>query len=180
MSVLKEIYKNEVIPKMMSELGYKNPLSVPKIEKIVINMGIGEGSVNPKLLDLALDELAQITGRRGVKTYAKKSIAGFKLRAGMSIGCMVTLRGEMMYEFLYKLINIALPRVRDFRGLSPKSFDGHGNYTLGIKEQIIFPEVNYDKVEKITGMNVTIVTTAKTDEEARYLLKYLGMPFREN
>jgi large subunit ribosomal protein L5 len=180
MSVLKEIYKNEVIPKMMSELGYKNPLSVPKIEKIVINMGIGEGSVNPKLLDLALDELAQITGRRGVKTYAKKSIAGFKLRAGMSIGCMVTLRGEMMYEFLYKLINIALPRVRDFRGLSPKSFDGHGNYTLGIKEQIIFPEVNYDKVEKITGMNVTIVTTANTDEEARYLLKYLGMPFREN
>ncbi|MDI6780522.1 MAG: 50S ribosomal protein L5 [bacterium] len=177
--VLKEKYNNEIIPQMMKGLGYKNKLAVPRLEKIVINIGLGEGGSNPKLLDTALQELAQITGRRGVKTKAKKSIANFKLREGMSIGCMVTLRGRGMYEFLYRLLNIALPRVRDFRGVSPKSFDGHGNYTMGIREQIIFPEINYDKIEKATGMNITMTTTAKTDEEARELLRLFGMPFRK-
>jgi large subunit ribosomal protein L5 len=177
--VLKEKYNNEIIPQMIRGLGYKNKLAVPCMEKIVINIGLGEGGANPKLLDTALQELAQITGRRGVKTKAKKSIANFKLRAGMSIGCMVTLRGRAMYEFLYRLIHIALPRVRDFRGLSPKSFDGYGNYTMGVREQIIFPEINYDKIEKATGMNITITTTAKTDEEARELLRLFGMPFRK-
>ena len=177
--VLKEKYKNEIIPQMMKSLGYKNKWAVPRIEKIVLNIGLGEGGSNPKLLDTALQELAQITGRRGIKTKAKKSIANFKLREGMSIGCMVTLRGRVMYEFLYRLMNIALPRVRDFRGLSPKSFDGHGNYTMGVREQIIFPEINYDKIEKAAGMNITMTTTAKTDEEARELLKLFGMPFRK-
>lgn len=176
--VLKEKYINEIIPKMMKELGYKNRLAVPRLEKIVLNIGLGEASSNPKLIDIALQELGQITGRRGIKTKAKKSIANFKLREGQSIGCMVTLRGRVMYEFLYRLIGISLPRVRDFRGLSSKSFDGYGNYTMGIKEQIIFPEINYDKVEKITGMNITLATTAKTNEEARQLLKLFGMPFR--
>ncbi|MBI4778121.1 50S ribosomal protein L5 [Candidatus Desantisbacteria bacterium] len=177
--VLKEKYDNEIIPQMMKELGYKNKWAVPRIEKIVINIGLGEGGSNPKLLDTAITELGQITGRRGIKTKAKKSIANFKLREGMSIGCMVTLRGRAMYEFFYRLISISLPRVRDFRGLSPKSFDGYGNYTMGIKEQIIFPEINYDKIEKAAGMNITLITTAKTDEEARELLKLFGMPFRK-
>ncbi|MFH1897577.1 MAG: 50S ribosomal protein L5 [Candidatus Desantisbacteria bacterium] len=177
--VLKEKYDNEIIPQLMKELGYKNKWAVPRMEKIVLNVGLGEGGSNPKLLDVAMQELAQITGRRGVKTKAKKSIANFKLRAGMAIGCMVTLRGRAMYEFFYRLINISLPRVRDFRGLSPKSFDGYGNYTMGIREQIIFPEINYDKIEKATGMNITITTTAKTDEESRELLKLFGMPFRK-
>ncbi len=177
--VLKEKYDNEIIPQMMKGLGYKNRLAVPRIEKIVLNIGLGEATSNPKLIDTALQELAQITGRRGVKTKAKKSIANFKLREGQAIGCMVTLRGRAMYEFFYRLINIALPRVRDFRGVSPKSFDGQGNYTMGIREQIIFPEINYDRIEKSTGMNITMTTTAKTDEEARELLRLFGMPFRK-
>lgn len=177
-AVLREKYNNEIVPQMMKELGYKNRLAVPCLKKIVLNIGLGEASGNPKLIDVAMQELGQITGRRGVKTKAKKSIANFKLRAGQAIGCMVTLRGRAMYEFLYRLVSVSLPRVRDFRGLSPKSFDGYGNYTLGIKEQIIFPEINYDKIEKATGMNITLITTAKTDEESRQLLKLLGMPFR--
>jgi large subunit ribosomal protein L5 len=174
---LAERYKEEVIPIMMREDGYKNPLSVPRLEKIVINMGVGDATQEPKLLDLAVAELTAITGQRAVKKKAKRSEAGFKLRAGMPIAAMVTLRKEKMYEFLNRLCNVALPRVRDFRGLSEKSFDGHGNYTIGIREQIIFPEVDYDKVEKIRGMNVTIVTTAKTDAEAKRLLELLGLPF---
>ncbi len=179
MARLKELYKEYVIPEMMKRFGYKNPLQVPRIEKVVINMGLGAAVQNIKIIDSAMEELAAITGQKPVVTRAKRSIAAFKLRAGMPIGCMVTLRRERMYEFLDRLFNIALPRVRDFRGLNPKGFDGRGNYTIGIREQIIFPEINYDKVERIQGMNITIVTTAKTDEEAREMLALLGMPFRQ-
>lgn len=175
---LKERYINEIIPALKEKLGYKNTLSMPRLEKIVINIGTGDASANPKLLDAALDELAQITGQKAVKRTAKKSIAGFKLRQGQNIGAMVTLRRDKMYEFLDRLINIALPRIRDFRGISSKAFDGNGNYTLGIKEQIIFPEINYDKIVKARGMNITIVTTAKTDSESKEFLTLMGMPFR--
>jgi large subunit ribosomal protein L5 len=171
-------YKTEIIPALMKEFGYTNPMQVPKLEKVVVNMGLGEAISNNKLLDGAVEQLTAISGQKPVVTKARKSIANFKLRAGQSIGTMVTLRRERMFEFLDRLMNVALPRVRDFKGVSSKSFDGAGNYTLGVKEQIIFPEVNYDKVDKIKGMNVTIVTTAQTDEEARALLRLLGMPFR--
>lgn len=178
MARLKELYDTELIAKMTSDFNYKNVMEVPKIEKVVVNMGLGEAIQNVKILDSASTELVAITGQKPVVTKAKKSIASFKLREGMPIGCMVTLRKEKMYEFLDRLINVSLPRVRDFKGVSSKAFDGRGNYSLGIKEQIIFPEIDYDKIDKIKGMNITIVTTAKTDEEARALLKYLGMPFR--
>jgi len=174
---LKKEYQERILPAMVAELGYKNSLAVPRLEKIVINIGVGEATQNAKLLDVAVNELTQITGQKAVKKKAKKSEAGFKLRAGMSIACMVTLRKDRMYEFLDRFINFALPRVRDFRGLPPKSFDGRGNYTIGIKEQIIFPEINYDKIEKTRGMNITIVTTAKSDEEAKKLLELFGLPF---
>lgn len=177
MARLKDIYKNTIIPSLMKERGYKNPYEVPRLLKIVLNMGVGDATTNPKLLDAACSELTLIAGQKAIKRKAKKSEAGFKLRKGMPIGCMVTLRRERMYEFLDRLLNIALPRVRDFKGLSGESFDGHGNYTLGIKEQIIFPEIDYDKVEKIRGLNVTFVTTAKTDEEAKALLEHFGFPF---
>jgi large subunit ribosomal protein L5 len=177
MARLKEYYKKEVIPQLEKEFGYKNIMQVPKITKIVVNMGLGEALQNIKILESASEEIASITGQKPVITRAKKSIASFKLRDGNPIGCMVTLRREKMYEFLDRLINIALARVRDFRGVSPKGFDGRGNYTLGIKEQIIFPEISYDKIDKIKGMNITIVTTAGTDEEGRALLAYFGMPF---
>jgi len=176
---LKKLYREKIIDEMMRKFKYKNKLQVPKLEKIVINMGLGEAKNDPKVLDHAIYDLMCITGQRPVVTKAKKSIAGFKLRKGMSIGCKVTLRGDRMYEFLDRLINIALPRVRDFRGLSSKSFDGRGNYTLGLKEQIIFPEIDYDKIDKVRGMNVTIVTTAKTDEEGKELLSLFGFPFRD-
>ncbi|GAM10953.1 50S ribosomal protein L5 [Geobacter sp. OR-1] len=178
MARLKELYDKEIIPKLMTEMKYKSVMEVPKLEKIVINMGLGEAIQNVKILDSAVDELAQISGQKAVITKAKKSIASFKLRQGMPIGCMVTLRKDRMYEFLDRLLNISLARVRDFKGLSPKAFDGMGNYSLGIKEQLIFPEINYDKIDKIKGLNITIVTTARTDEEGRSLLKLLGMPFR--
>jgi large subunit ribosomal protein L5 len=178
MARLKELYANEIVPQLMKDFGYKNVMQVPKLEKIVVNMGLGEAIQNVKILDSAAEELAVITGQKAVITKAKKSIASFKLRQGMPIGCMVTLRKEQMFEFLDRLMNISLPRVRDFKGISPKGFDGRGNYSLGIKEQLIFPEINYDKVEKIKGLNISIVTTAKTDEEGRALLKRLGMPFR--
>ena len=178
MSNLKQKYEEEVRPALMEHFSYKNIMQVPRLEKVVVNMGVGEGKENPKLLDAAAGDMALITGQKPIITRAKNSIASFKLRDGMSIGCKVTLRGEAMYDFLTKLINVALPRVRDFRGVSPKSFDGRGNYSLGIREQIIFPEINYDKVEKIQGMDIAIVTTAKNDEEARELLRLLGMPFR--
>lgn len=178
MSTLKEKYLTEVRPSLIEQFGYKNILEAPRLEKVIINMGIGEGKDNPKLLEAAVKELSLITGQKPVITRAKKSVASFKLREGMSVGCKVTLRGEKMYDFVNKLINVALPRVRDFRGISPKSFDGRGNYSFGLKEQIIFPEINYDEVEKMQGMDIIIVTTAKTDEEARELLKKLGMPFR--
>jgi large subunit ribosomal protein L5 len=176
--LMKEFYDKEVVPALQKHFNYKNILQVPKLEKIVINMGLGEAMQNIKILDSAMEEIAAIAGQRPVITKAKRSIAQFKLRAGMPIGCMVTLRRERMYEFLSRLINVALPRVRDFRGFSPHAFDGRGNYALGIKEQIIFPEINYDKIDKIKGMNIVITTTAKTDEEGRELLKLLGMPFR--
>lgn len=178
MARLKEIYNTEIIPKLRADFSYDNIMEVPKIVKVVVNMGLGEAIQNVKILDSAAAEINSITGQKSVVTKAKKSIATFKLRQGMPIGCMVTLRRERMYEFLDRLINVSLPRVRDFKGVSPKAFDGNGNYTLGVKEQLIFPEINYDKVDKIKGMNITIVTTAKTDEEGRALLKYLGMPFR--
>lgn len=177
MARLKEYYKKEIIPQLQKEFKYANIMEVPKITKIVVNMGLGEALQNIKVLESASDEIASITGQRPVVTRAKKSIASFKLRDGNPIGSMVTLRREKMYEFLDRLVNIALARVRDFRGVSPKGFDGRGNYTLGIKEQIIFPEISYDKIDKIKGMNITIVTTAKTDEEGRALLAYFGMPF---
>lgn len=174
---LKEKYKTEVAPAMMQKFGYKNVMEIPKVEKVIINMGVGEAVGNPKALDAAVGDLTTIAGQKPVVTRAKKSIAAFKIRQGMAIGTKVTLRGERMYHFLDKLLNISLPRVRDFRGISPRAFDGRGNYTLGVKEQLIFPEIEYDKVDKIRGMDIVIVTTAKTDEEARELLKLMGMPF---
>ncbi|MCX7635611.1 MAG: 50S ribosomal protein L5 [Syntrophales bacterium] len=178
MARLKLYYQREVVPALIKKFGYKNPMEVPKLEKIVVNMGLGEAIQNAKVLDTAAAELAAITGQKPVITKARKSISTFKLRQGMSIGCMVTLRRERMYEFFDRLVNINLPRVRDFRGISPRSFDGRGNFALGLKEQIIFPEIDYDKIDKIRGMNIVVVTTAKTDEEARELLKLMGMPFR--
>jgi large subunit ribosomal protein L5 len=178
MSALKDRYIQDIRPALLARFAYNNVMAVPRLEKIVINMGVGEGKDNVKLLDAAVKDLSLITGQKPVITKAKKSIASFKLREGMSIGCKVTLRGERMYDFLSKLINVALPRVRDFRGVSPRSFDGRGNYTLGLKEQLIFPEINYDEVAKVQGMDITIVTTAKSDEEARELMRLIGMPFR--
>jgi len=172
-------YAKEVVPTLMKHFNYKNVMAVPKLEKIVINMGLGEAIANAKILDVAVDELGRIAGQRPVITRAKKSIANFKLRQNMPIGAAVTLRGERMFEFLDRLVSIVLPRVRDFRGVSTKSFDGRGNYTLGLRDQLIFPEIPYEKVDKIRGMNVTVVTTARTDDEARELLKQLGMPFRQ-
>lgn len=179
MARLKEKYKNEIAGSLAKEFDIKNPMAIPRIEKVVINMGLGEASANAKILDVAADELKAITGQKPVITKAKKSIAAFKLRQGMSIGTMVTLRGDRMYEFLDRLISVALPRVRDFRGISAKAFDGRGNYTLGIREQLIFPEIDFNKVDKTRGMNISIITTAKTDDQARSLLKSLGMPFRQ-
>jgi large subunit ribosomal protein L5 len=179
MTRLKEKYKNDIAPAIAKEFDIKNPMAIPKLEKIVVNMGLGEGISNAKILDTAAEELRAITGQKPVITKAKKSIAAFKLRQGMNIGAMVTLRGDRMYEFLDRLISVALPRVRDFRGISGKAFDGRGNYTLGIREQLIFPEIDFNKVDKTRGMNISIVTTAKTDEQARSLLKALGMPFRQ-
>ena len=176
-SRLRETYQNEIVGSMMKKFGYKNELQVPKLAKIVVNMGVGEAKENSKVLDSAMSELEIITGQKPVATKAKHSIANFKLREGMAIGCKVTLRGNRMYEFLDRLVNLALPRVRDFRGVNPNSFDGRGNYSLGIKEQLIFPEIEYDKVDKVRGMDVICVTTAKTDEEARELLRLFNMPF---
>ncbi|MCX5888975.1 MAG: 50S ribosomal protein L5 [Deltaproteobacteria bacterium] len=176
---MRDFYRTECVPRMMQEFKYKSPMQVPRLEKVVINLGLGEAIQNIKLLDSAQEELGAIAGQKPVVTKAKKSIAAFKLREGMPIGCMVTLRRERMYFFLDKLVNVVLPRVRDFRGVSEKAFDGRGNYTLGIKEQIIFPEIDYDKIDKVKGMNITIVTNARTDEEGRFLLKLLGMPFRK-
>lgn len=178
-SRLKELYTNEVASAMQKKFGYKSVMQIPKIEKVVINMGVGEAVQNSKVLDSAVEDLTLIAGQKPVITKAKKSIAGFKLREGMPIGVKVTLRGERMYHFLDKLMNVALPRVRDFRGVSAKSFDGRGNYTLGLKEQLIFPEISYDKIDKVRGMDVVIVTTSNTDEEARELLTQMGMPFRK-
>ncbi len=178
MARLKDVYQEKVVDGLMKRFNYKNRMEVPKLEKIIVNMGLGEAIQNIKILDSAVQEMSQITGQKPVITKAKKSIAQFKLRTGMPIGCMVTLRKERMYEFFNRLVNVALPRVRDFKGLSGKSFDGRGNYALGIREQLIFPEIHYDKIDKVKGMNVVIVTTAKTDEEGKELLKLLGMPFR--
>ncbi len=178
MARLKELYDKEMVPALMKEFSYKNTMEVPKLEKIVLNMGLGEAIQNVKILDSAVEELAAISGQKVVITKAKKSIASFKLRQGMPIGCMVTLRKERMYEFLDRFMNVALPRVRDFKGVSGKGFDGAGNYSVGVKEQLIFPEINYDKVDKVKGLNITIVTTAKNDEEGKALLKLMGMPFR--
>src|SRR5579864_1200756 len=176
---LRELYVNKAIPALTKEFGYKNVMAVPKVDKISLNMGMGEATQNAKLMDGAVNELGQIAGQRPVITKARKSIAAFKLREGMSIGAMVTLRGDRMYEFLDRLMNVALPRVRDFRGVSTKSFDGRGNYTLGVKDQLIFPEIDYNKVEKVKGMNISITTTARTDAEGLALLKHMGMPFRQ-
>lgn len=180
MNRLKEFYEKDVVPSMMQKFSYKNKMAVPKIEKIVINIGLGEARENAKAIDNAIGDLGAITGQKAISTKAKKSISNFKLRAGVPIGVKVTLRGDKMYSFADRLINIALPRVRDFRGVSPESFDGRGNYALGIKEQIIFPEIQYDKIDKIRGMDIIVVTTAKTDEEAKELLALYGMPFRKN
>ena len=177
MSRLKEQYENEIVPALVKKFDYKNPMEVPKLVKIVVNMGVGEAKENVKLLDAAVADMETITGQHVIRTKAKKSIANFKLREGMSIGCKTTLRGERMYEFADRLINLALPRVRDFRGVNPNAFDGRGNYALAIKEQLIFPEIEYDKVDKVRGMDVIFVTTAKTDEEARELLRLFNMPF---
>ena len=179
MSRLKDTYQDEIIDAMIKKFGYKNKMEVPKLEKIVVNMGVGEAKENAKVLDAAVKDMETITGQKAVVTKAKNSIANFKLREGMAIGCKTTLRGEKMYEFADRLINLALPRVRDFRGVNPNSFDGRGNYALGIKEQIIFPEIEYDKVDKVRGMDVIFVTTAKTDEEARELLRQFNMPFAD-
>jgi large subunit ribosomal protein L5 len=179
MARLKEQYQEKVIPALMKEFNYRNIMEVPKLEKVVINMGLGEAIQNAKVLDSAQSELGAITGQKPVVTKAKKSIANFKLRAGMPIGCKVTLRRNRMYEFFDRLVNVALPRIRDFKGVSGKSFDGRGNYALGIREQIIFPEIDYDKIDKIKGMNIVITTTAKSDEEGKALLKMMGMPFRD-
>lgn len=178
MAKLKDLYQEKVIPALMKRFGYQNRMEVPKLEKIVINMGLGEAIQYIKILDSAAQELSQITGQKPIITKARKSIAQFKLRTGMPIGCMVTLRKERMYEFFSRLVNVALPRVRDFKGVSGKSFDGRGNFSLGIREQLIFPEIHYDKIDKVKGMNIIIVTTAKTDEEGKELLRLLGMPFR--
>ena len=179
MSRLKETYQNEIMAAMKEKFGYQNDMEVPRIEKVVVNMAVGEAKENAKVLDSAMADLQTITGQKPVITKAKKSIANFKLREGMPIGCKVTLRGDRMYEFLDRLINLALPRVRDFRGVNPNAFDGRGNYALGIKEQLIFPEIEFDKIDKVRGMDVIIVTTAKTDEEARELLRQFNMPFRK-
>ncbi|WP_085993673.1 50S ribosomal protein L5 [Oceanobacillus senegalensis] len=179
MNQLQQQYKDEIVPSLMNKFNYKSVMQVPKIEKIVINMGVGDAVQNSKALDNAVEELSLISGQKPLITRAKKSIAGFRLREGMPIGAKVTLRGERMYEFLQKLIGVSLPRVRDFRGISKKAFDGRGNYTLGVKEQLIFPEIDYDKVNKVRGMDVVIVTTSNTDEEARELLSQLGMPFQK-
>lgn len=177
---LKDKYMNEIVPALMAKFKYKNIMQVPRLEKVVLNMGVGDVKENPKAIDAAVNDLSLIAGQKPVVTKAKKSVAAFKIRQGMNIGCKVTIRGDRMYEFVDKLFNIALPRVRDFRGVSKNSFDGRGNYSLGIKEQLIFPEIDYDKVEKIRGMDITFVTTAKTDEEARELLKLMGMPFTQS
>ena len=178
MTRLKEKYRNDIAPALAKEFDIKNPMAIPRIEKVIVNMGMGEAVSNAKILDTAVEELRAITGQKPVVTKAKKSIASFKLRQGMNIGTMVTLRGDRMYEFLDRLISVALPRVRDFRGISGKAFDGRGNYTLGVREQLIFPEIDFNKVDKTRGMNISIVTTAKTDEQSRSLLKALGMPFK--
>ena len=178
MSRLKEQYQNEIVDAMIKKFGYKNIMEVPKLDKVVINMGVGEAKDNAKLLESAIADMEKIAGQKAVVTRAKNSVANFKIREGMPIGCKVTLRGEKMYEFVDRLVNLALPRVRDFRGVNPNAFDGRGNYALGIKEQLIFPEIEYDKIDKVRGMDVIFVTTAKTDEEARELLKLMGAPFR--
>jgi large subunit ribosomal protein L5 len=180
MARLTETYKTEVVPALIKQFGYSSPMAVPRVSKVVVNMGVGDAISDGKAMDIAVDELSGITGQKPSITRARKSIANFKLRQGMAIGCCVTLRGKRMYEFLDRLTNLALPRVRDFRGVNPRGFDGRGNYTLGVRDQLIFPEVNYAKVQKVKGMNVCIVTTAKTDEESRALLAGLGMPFRKN
>jgi large subunit ribosomal protein L5 len=180
MSRLKDRYLKDVVPALKKEFGYANIMAVPKIEKVVVNMGLGEATQNAKLIDVAHDELSRITGQRPVTTRARKSIAAFKVRQGMPVGVSVTLRGDRMYEFLDRLMNIALPRVRDFKGVSPKGFDGRGNFTLGLRDQLMFPEIDYMKVDKARGMNVSVVTTARTDQEGRRLLQLLGMPFRAN
>ena len=179
MSRLKEKYRKDVVPALRKEFGYKNVMAVPRIDKVVVNMGLGEATSNAKIVDTGADELARITGQKPVTRRAKKSVAAFKVRKGMPIGAMVTLRGERMWEFLDRLVTIALPRVRDFKGVSPRGFDGRGNYTLGLRDQLLFPEIDYMKVDKARGMNVSVVTTAKTDEEARKLLQFIGMPFRQ-
>jgi large subunit ribosomal protein L5 len=176
---LKKIYKEEIAPELFKEFSYKSPMQIPKLDKIVVSMGVGEALQNKKLLDAAIDTLTQITGQKAVKTKAKKSIANFKIRAGQEIGAKVTLRGAMMYEFFDRLVNVALPRVKDFRGISQNAFDGRGNYSMGIQEQIIFPEIDFDKIEKVAGLNVVIATTAKTDAEAKAFLSKFGMPFRK-
>jgi len=178
LSRLKDKYKSDVIPAMMQKFGYKNIMQAPKLEKVILNMGLGEAIQNSKIIDAAVNDIMIITGQKPVTTKAKKSIAAFKLRAGMTVGAKVTLRGERMFDFVDKLFNIALPRVRDFRGVSPKSFDGRGNFSMGIREQLMFPEIDYDKIDKIRGMDIIFVTTAKTDEEARELLRLMGMPFK--
>jgi large subunit ribosomal protein L5 len=178
MARMKEIYQEKVAPALMKRFNYQNRMEIPRLEKIIVNMGLGEAIQNVKILDSAAQEMGQITGQKAVITKAKKSIAQFKLREGMPIGCMVTLRKERMYEFFSRLVNVALPRVRDFKGVSGKSFDGRGNYSLGLREQLIFPEIQYDKIEKVRGMNIVIVTTARTDEEGKELLRLMGMPFR--
>ena len=180
MSRLKDKYRKEVVPALAKEYGYKNAMAVPRIEKVVVNMGLGDATANAKVVDTGADELARITGQKPVTRRAKKSIAAFKVRKGMPIATMVTLRGERMWEFLDRLMSIALPRVRDFRGVSPHGFDGRGNYTLGLRDQLLFPEIDYMKVDKARGMNVSVVTSAKTDEEGRKLLQFVGMPFRQN
>lgn len=178
MSRLKERYQNEVVPQMLREFGYRNPMEVPRVVKVVVNIGLGEALENVKALDAASRDLATITGQKPIITRAKKSIAGFKLRAGNPIGAKVTLRGKRMYDFLDRLFNVALPRQRDFRGVSPDAFDGRGNYTLGLREQLVWPEIDYDSIDRVRGMEITIVTTARSDEEARHLLRLMGMPFR--
>ncbi len=177
-SRLRERYRKEVIPALMKRFGYKNPMAVPKLSKVIVNIGLGEASQNIKLLDVAAQELGQITGQKPIITRAKKSIANFKIRKGMPIGCCVTLRGERMYEFMDRLCNVVLPRVRDFKGLAANAFDGRGNYTLGLRDQLVFPEIDYTRVDKIKGMNITLTTTARNDEEGRELLKQLGLPLR--
>ena len=177
MSRMQEKYKNEIAPALMEKFGYKSPMQIPKLEKIVVNIGMSDAKDNPKVIESAMNDLALITGQKAVVTKAKKSVANFKLREGMNIGCKVTLRAEKMYEFIDRLFSVALPRVRDFKGINPNSFDGRGNYSLGVKEQLIFPEIDYDKIDKIRGMDIIAVTTAKTDEEARELLSLMGAPF---